>query len=232
MNVSKLFLFLILGILQFTDIKAQIVGVFPDAVALNENPGNCIWLSNQSADQIKVHYLQNSKFKPEKVVAVADKTSKGYRMYYKHQGSMGWQKYWIKVTTINTKDCIGYYEDYNPDLLLAPFKGLKSLVGTFGHTSSDYKKIYKQYQHVACRLYTQTADDKGYIADQMTMLLSKYTKETELQEPDLIASEGKGFAAPAKAEATIDHWNHWVSFLEELDKKGFVTLIEYSACPL
>jgi hypothetical protein len=109
MNVSKLFLFLILGILQFTDIKAQIVGVFPDAVALNENPGNCIWLSNQSADQIKVHYLQNSKFKPEKVVAVADKTSKGYRMYYKHQGSMGWQKYWIKIALVIMKTTIQTY---------------------------------------------------------------------------------------------------------------------------
>lgn len=232
MKVSKVFLLLILGVLHFTDVKAQVVGVFPDAVPLNENPGNCIWLSNQTADQIKAHYLQNSLFKPEKVVAIADKTSKGFRIYYRHQGSLGWQKYWIKVTTINTKECISYYEDFNPDFLTAPFKGLKSIVGTFGHTPSDYKKIYKQYQHVACRLYEQTADDKGYITDEMAMLLTKYTKESDVQELNLIASEGKGFTAPAQTEATTDNWNLWVSFLEELDKKGYVTLIEYSTCPL
>lgn len=233
MKVTKSFLILCIIIMQFPIANAQIVGLSPNVVAFSSQPGNCMWLTNQTAEQIKAFYMNNAEFKPEKIVPLADNTSKGFRLYYRHQGSLGWQKYWIKITTINLNNCVAYYKDSNPDILMIPFEGLRAQVDTYDHSLSDFKKIYKQYQHLACKLYKVSTDDKGYTMSEMESLLKKYTDELTTVDQNLMASEGTGAVSPAQTESTKkDNWDYWVRFLEELDSKGYTTLIEYSTCPV
>lgn len=234
MKILKSLLILIVsGLLLPSPVKCQVARVCDNTVAYNSKATNCIWLSNLTAKEIKAQYESRSDYKPEKVVAVNDKTSEGYRLYYKHQGKRGWQKYCITITTIKTSDCIDYYQSSNPDLLMLPFKGIKELVGKFGHTSADFKKIYKKYEHLACRVYKQVPDNKGVLNDEMTVLLQKYIDSVGSYDSNLMASgDNSAIAAVTNESAGKDTWDYWLSFLEDLETRGFTTLIEYSTCPL
>jgi len=233
MKVTKSFLILCIIIMQLPLVNAQIVGLSPDAVAFSSQPGNCMWLTNQTADQIKAYYLSNAEYKPEKIVPLADNTSKGFRLYYRHQGSLGWQKYSIKITTINLDKCVEYYKDSNPDILDIPFEGLRAEVDTYDHSLSDFKKIFKQYQYLACKLYRVSLDDKGYTMNEMDVLLKKYNDGLSIEGQNLMASDGTAAVSPSSTEnVKKDNWDYWVRFLEELDSKGYTTLIEYSTCPI
>lgn len=209
---------------------AQIAQPPTDAIAYSSKPANTIFLTNMTADQVKAYYVKNFEYQPEKVTPVADKTSKGYKFYYKHQGSLGWQKYWIKITTINTNDCIAYYESFNPDMLAAPFIPLKAQIGKYNHTNNDFKKVYKQYQHLACRLYRQVPDSSGNLVDEMTVLMSRYLDNLN-HESSLMVSGGKGVVTSIEKKDGSDTWDYWLEYLRELDKTGYVTLIEYSLAP-
>ena len=233
MKVNKSFLILCIFIMQLSIANAQIVGLYPDVVPFSSQPGNCMWLTNQTADQVKTFYLNSATYKPEKIVPLADNTSKGFRLYYRHQGSLGWQKYWIKITTVNLNNCVAYYKDSNPEILMIPFEGLKAQVDAYDHSSSDFKKVYKQYQHLACKLYKVYTDDKGYSFNEMDKLLKKYSDALVTENQNLMASEGNGAVAPEQTDAVKkDNWDYWLRFLEELDSKGYTTLIEYSTCPI
>lgn len=233
MKVTKSFLILCIIMLQLPLVNAQIVGLCPDVVPFSSQPGNCIWLTNQAAEQIKTFYLSRADYKPEKVVPLADKTSKGYRLYYRHQGSLGWQKYSIKITTINLDNCVAYYKDSNPDILDIPFEGLRAQVDIYDHSLSDFKKVFRQYQHLACKLYRVSVDDKGYTINEMDNLLKQYNDGLSTDGQDLMASDGTTAVSPSPTETVKkDSWDYWLRFLEELDSKGYITLIEYSTCPI
>lgn len=234
MKVLKSLLFLIFsGLLLTSPVKSQVAGVCENTVAFNSKATNCLWLSNLSAKEIKEQYENRSDYKPEKIVPVNEKTSEGYRLYYKHQGKRGWQKYCITVTTIKTTDCIDYYKNSNPELLMLPFMGLKELVGKFGHTSADFKKVYKKYEHLACRVYKQVPDNKGILNDEMTVLLQKYIEGVERFDSNLMASGDNSSVIPVvDNSAKKDTWDYWLKFLDDLNTRGFHTLIEYSTCPL
>lgn len=207
-------------------VSSQITAV-PNAVPYSSRPGNCMWLSNMTTEQVKDFYLNEISFKPEQIVPFSDKTSEGCKLFYRHEGSLGWQKYSIKITTVKIEDCITYYNNHNPDLLMLPFMGLKPLVGSFNHTSADFKKIYKQYQYLSCRLYKESVDKKGNTTNEMAMLLQKYRNALAVSEENLMASGEK--VAPVPPEKLLkDNWNYWIGFLEELDTIGYITLIEYS----
>lgn len=230
--LKSLLLLMISGLLLTSPVKCQVAGVCENTVAYNSKATNCIWLSNLTAKEIKEQYENRTDFKPEKVLPVNEKTSEGYRLYYKHQGKRGWQKYCITVTTIKTNDCIDYYKSSNPDLLMVPFKGIKELVGKFGHTSADFKKVYKKYEHLACRVYKQVPDNKGVLNDEMTVLLQKYIEGVDNYDANLMASGDNTAVTPVVDSTEKDTWEYWLKFLDDLDKRGFSTLIEYSTCPL
>lgn len=207
-------------------LSAQIQ-TMSESVPYSTKPGNTMWLTNLTAEQVKAFYLDKIPFTPEKIVNLNDKTTEGYKMYYKHQGSLGWQKYSISVSTLKIKDCISFYENTNPDFLMLPFIGLKSSVGTFNHTPGDFKKVYKQYQYLACKLYRESIDQKGNVSNEMAVLLQKYMAAVNASDENLVAA-GDGVVPVPQTKTQRDNWNYWLNFLQELNNIGFVTLIEYS----
>lgn len=229
MKVIKGLIILTLG-LCFTTSNAQIPGVCADAVPFSSKPGNCVWLTNMSADQVKKHYTELA-IKPEKVTPVSDKTADGYRLYYCQTGSKGWQKYWIKITTVNTKNSVAFYEDYNPGLLMVPFQGLKDLIGKYGHTQAEFKKVYNKYEHLACRLYKQAIDNQGNLKDEMSVLYERYEDSLSTKTQNLAAADNQVALAMEQKNTEIDSWDHWVRYLDVLDKCGYTTIIEYSISP-
>lgn len=224
MNLRSLIVILIsiFHLPLFAQIKA-----LPDAVPYSNKPGNNMWLTNMTAEQVKAFYLSEISFKPEQIIPFTDKTSEGCKLSYKHEGSLGWQKYSIKITTVKIEDCISYYDKTNPDLLMLPFMGLKSIVGTFNHTPADFKKIYKQYQYLSCRLYKESVDKKGNVTNEMAMLLQKYSNALAVSGENLLASGDKSAPVPMEKN-NKDNWNYWLEFLQELDTVGYITLVEYS----
>lgn len=225
MNVRNI-LIILLSFLFSLNVSAQIQ-TMSESVPYSTRPGNTMWLTNLTSEQVRDFYLDKIPFKPEKIVPLNEKTAKGYKLYYKHQGSLGWQKYSISVTTLDIKNCICYYEDTNPDLLMLPFTGLKSMIGSFNHTPADFKKIYKQYQHLACRLYRESIDSKGNVSNEMATLLQKYMTAATVSEENLVASGDMSTPVPQE-KIKKDNWNYWLGFLQELDNMGYITLIEYS----
>lgn len=227
----KIYIILIFVLLAFS-AAAQVVAVPEGAQPYNSKDGNCIWLTKWTAEQVKSYY-EKGKYKPETVTAIKDQTSAGFKMYFKHSGSRGWQKYQIKVSGIKTKDAIDFYKQSNPELLLVPFAALRELVGSHGHTMADFKKVYKQYEHLACRLYKQIPDEKGVLADEMSMLLKKYTNALSVNDGNLLAMHGNaGMVSPSNSKQTEnDTWDYWLQFLSELDAIGYMTIIEYSISP-
>jgi hypothetical protein len=225
MNVRRSVLVVMIALFHLP-VLAQIKAL-PNAVPYSNKAGNCIWLTNMTTEQVKAFYLSEINFKPEQVVPFADKTSEGCKLFYKHEGSLGWQKYSIKVTTVKIADCISYYEKHNPDLLMLPFMGLKSSVGNFDHTAADFKKIYKQYQYLPCRLYKESIDNKGNVTNEMAMLLQKYSNALSVSADNLMAS-GDNVAPVPMGKLPKDNWNYWLEFLRELDTIGYITLVEYS----
>lgn len=215
-----------MGFITCLNTLGQIKSI-PQSVPFSNKAGNTMWLTNLTAEEVKAFYLDNIKFKPEKVVSFSEKTSNGFKMYYKHEGSLGWQKYSITVSTLDVNHCVRYYEENNPDLLLLPFAGLKSLVGSFGHSAADYKKIYRQYQYLACKLYRETTDQKGNVTNEMAFLLEKYNKAIAAANENLVAS-GDAVSPVPLGNTKTDNWNTWLNFLKELDTLGYITLIEYS----
>lgn len=227
----SLLILIVLSLSFYCKVEAQFAGLCENSFPLNNKSGNCIWLTNLTADQIKDQYLNRTDFKPEKIIPINEKTTEGYRLYYRHMGKLGWQKYWIRITTIRTGNTVSYYEENNPELLMQPFRGFKPLIGNYGHTTADFKKIYKQYQHLACRMYRQIPDNKGNLSDEMTMLLQKYLDATI--EENLIASDNKDIAISTEQSTPVkDNWDYWIQFLQELETRGFISLIEYSTCPI
>jgi len=180
-----------------------------------------------TADQVKAFYLSEIPYKPELITELSDKTTEGFKISYKHEGSLGWQKYSIKVSTIQLNECIAYYEKYNPDLLMLPFNGLREMVGSFGHSQADFKKVYKQYQYLSCKLYKEFIDDKGNSLNEMAMLMQKYNAALNASEEHLMASGDKSIPVPVTKQSK-DNWDYWLGFINELDRMGYITLIEYS----
>ncbi len=229
MKVIKSLVILALG-LFYIGSNAQIPVVCANAVPFSNKPGNSVWLTNMNADQVKKYYAELS-IKPEKITPISDKTSDGYRLYYCQPGSKGWQKYWIKITTVNTKNSISFYENYNPELLMVPFQGLKELVGKFGHTQADFRKIYNKYEYLACRLYKQAIDNQGNFKDEMAVLFEKYEDSLRSNYQNLTAANNQVPIVAEEDGKEIDSWDHWVKYLEALDKCGYTTIIEYSITP-
>ncbi len=227
----KIYIIIIYVLLAFT-AGAQVVGVPNGSQPYNTKDGNCIWLSKWSAEQVK-NYYQSAKYKPEVVSELKDQTSAGYKLYFKHAGSRGWQKYQVKVSAIKTKDAIDYYKQTNPDLLMVPFIALKEQVGKSGHSIADFKKVYKQYEHLACRLYRQVPDENGVLADEMSLLLKKYSDALAVNDGNLLAMHGNEAVIPKdiRSNTEKDTWDYWLQFLQELDTIGYTTIIEYSISP-
>jgi len=217
---------------SFTKAQSERIEPFVDAVpySISSNIKSNFYLTNKDASVVKAFFTSPGQYQPEEVVAVDDGYYHGFRLCYNSPDCAGRETpaRWIQVVTINTRESIGWFEKSNPEFLMIPFLGIKDIVGRDGHSKSDFREVFKQYKHLACRLYQQSDEAVGENA--LSAVLHAYNTRIGLQTDQLLASGNDGvFPRPGSNQA--DYWDLWIQCLEEIDQAGYITLIEYSDDP-
>jgi len=218
-----------------TELKAQPEGVgpFADAVAYDLKSPSNLYLTNRDAGAVMAFFTEAGKIQPERIIAVDEGYYHGYRLCYNSEScnDRDLPAQWIQVLTLDTRECLAWFEEYNPDLLMAPFTGLKALSGKQGHPGSEFSKVYDQYKYLACRLYRQSEDHEGGDANELALVIHKYSDKIDLETNQMLASGGDGvMLRPGNNDR--NEWDLWIECLEEIDVVGYTTLIEYSDAPL
>ena len=231
--MKHLSILIIVSALAINLSKAQSSRIepFADAVPYNIHNPATLFLTNQDAETVKTFYTGNNMHMPDSILKVDDGYYHGYRLFYRGNETTGQERpvQWIQVVSINTRECIAWYEKTNPDYLMVPFQGMQVNHRTREHSKADFRKVLNHYKHLACRLYPQYSTPGGN-TDELTMVLQAYNSRISLQSDQMLASgNDNGFLMPHKSRQ--DYWDLWMQCLEELDEAGYITLIEYSDIP-
>lgn len=232
MKQTSILIILLALAVSFTKAQSERVEPFVDAVPYSINNPSNIYLTNQDASAVKDFFTEAGQLQPAKIVRVDDGYYHGYRLCYNSTdcASRETPARWIQVVTIDTRESIGWFEKYNPDLLMVPFSGMESIIGRNGHSKSDFRNVYNQYKHLACRLYQQTEDTEAPYSNKLAMVLYRYHTKISLQTDQMLASGDDGvLLKPVKNQT--DYWELWMQCLGEIDQAGYITLIEYSDHP-
>ena len=218
-----------------TELKAQPEGVgpFADAVPYSLKSPSNLYLTNRDADEVKAFFTQAGKVQPNRIIAVNEGYSHGYRLCYNNSACSGSDQpaSWIQVVTIDAAECLSFFEEHNPELLMAPFLGLKTLSVKQWPGDNEFSKVYDRYKHIACLLYRQSEDHEGVMANELALVIHKYSDKIDLETSQMLASGGEGvMLRPGNNER--NEWDLWIECLEEIDVVGYTTLIEYSDAPI
>lgn len=205
---------------------------FVDAVPYSMHDPSNLFLTNQDAEAVKAYFTRPGYNQPDIVVPVDDGYYHGYRFCYNSTDCTNREMpaRWIQVVTINTKESIEWFEKSNPEFLMVPFIGIEAIVGSSGHSRSDFREVYARYRHLACRLYQQAESPARENANVLSMVLHAYNNKIRLQTDQLLASGGEGVLLLPGLNKK-DYWDLWMQCLEEIDEAGYITLIEYSEAP-
>lgn len=217
-----------------TDLKAQPEGVgpFDDAVPYSLKSPSNLYLTNRDAEEVKAFFTETGKLQPNRVIAVNEGYSHGYRLCYNNSACNGSDlpARWIQVVTIDVAECLSFFEEHNPELLMAPFQGLKTLSGKQRLGDNEFSKVYDRYKHIACLLYRQSEDHEGMMANELALVIHRYSDKIELETNQMLASDGDGVMLLPGNNAR-NEWELWIECIEEINVVGYTTLIEYSDAP-
>jgi hypothetical protein len=215
-------------------LKAQSARVEPfvDAVPYSLKTPSGLFLTNQDAASVKDFFNSQTSIRPEKIIAVDEGYYHGYRLCYNKANCMDHQSAaaWIQVLTIDEKECIAWFEKKNPELLMVPFLGMKELAGRHKQTKEEFREVYNHYKKLSCRLYRQSEDSKGEEANELSLVLEKYSNRINRQTDQMFASNSNESLTLPMSDNEYS-WSLWLQCLEELEVVGYVTLIEYSEFP-
>jgi len=215
-------------------LRAQSFGIepFTDAVAFSRDHSPELFLSNRTASDVKDFFVQAAGDKPVKVIPISDGYNAGYRICYSTGNCRipGKNDQWVQVYTVNTAECIRYYESENPDVLMAPFSQIRDLTTSSGHTKAEFNKVYNHYKHLSCRMYRQTGIESGGPLNEMTQLVEQYKSKVQSGSSMMLASEGEGVLM-RPVDIRQFNWNLWLKCFDEIEQSGYKTLIEYSQPP-
>ncbi len=232
--MKKLLIPIILLALSASIIKAQPLRVepFTDAVPYSMKSSSNVYFTNQDAETVKVFFETQLSVKPEKVIRIDDGYYHGFRICYDKTDCSDTDKMslWIQVLTINTEECIKWFDETNPEFLMIPFLGMKETVRKNRKLQEDFKKVYEQYKFLACRLYRLSEGPDGLESDELSLVLQKYTERINNQTGQMLASGDKN-AFIRQIDTASSNKALWIQCLEELELVGYVTLIEYSEVP-
>lgn len=205
---------------------------FPDALPYSMKTPSNLYLTNHDAESVLAFFRQNNHLVPDGIVTVDEGYSHGYRLCYNSKGRSASDRTadWIKIYTINTQECLDWFQESNPEFLMIPFNEIKGLAGKAERPKDDFTKVYEHYKHVACRLYRQSETPEGEETDELALVMQKYSSKIDLETGLMLASEGDELMMKPVSRNEYN-WNLWMQCLDEMDMVGYITLIEYSQIP-
>ncbi|MFH1120606.1 MAG: hypothetical protein V1775_12355 [Bacteroidota bacterium] len=233
--MKRLLILIIPLIHAATGILAQQTGIeaFADAVPYNLKSPENIYLTNQDAEAVKTFYTQSGRVQPDRIVRVEEGYYHGYRLCYNISNCNGRElpARWIQVVTVDIPECIEWFEEHNPELLMAPFVGLRELTGKYGSSKTDFFNLYDQYKFLACRLYRQSEDHEGEDTNELALVIHRFTDKISLETSQMLASGGEGVMLKP-GNSNQNEWDLWMQCFGELEVIGYSSLIEYSDPPV
>jgi hypothetical protein len=232
--MKKLLIPVILLALSAFYSKAQPVRVepFADAVPYSMKSATNVYFTNQDAGTVKTFFEEQTGIRPEKIITIDEGYYHGFRICYSNISCTDTDKTssWIQVLTINTGECIEWFEQTNPEFLMIPFQSMKETARRNRQFQNEFNKIYEQYKYLSCRLYRLSEGSDGHESDELSLVLQKYSERVNNQTDQMLASgDNSSYVKPRNAGS--DHQNLWIQCLEELTQVGYITLIEYSDPP-
>ncbi|MHC1777382.1 MAG: hypothetical protein AB9834_18415 [Lentimicrobium sp.] len=222
-------LIIILALSAF-QTKAQPVRVepFADAVPYSMKSSSNIYFTNQEAAVVKVFFENQSVIKPEKIIRVDDGYYHGFRICYTDSDCPDGERMssWVQVMSINTEECIRWFEKHNPEFLMMPFTGMKETFGKNRQSQNAFNKKFNQYKYLACRLYRLSEAPEGEESDELSLVLNKYSERIGNQTGQMLASGDMNIYVNPRDNNSYNQ-NLWLQCFEELELVGYITLIEY-----
>jgi hypothetical protein len=228
--MKQLLTLIIILALSASQIKAQPARVepFADAVPYSMKSSSNIYFTNQEAEVVKAFFENQSDIKPERIIRVDDGYYHGFRLCYTAGDCPDpeRQSAWIQVMTINTEECIRWFEKNNPEFLMIPFKGMKEAFGRNRQSQIDFENKFSQHKFLACRLYRLSEAPEGKETDELSLVLNKYSERISNQTSQMLASGDMNIYVNPLDNSSYNQ-NLWIQCIEELELVGYITLIEY-----
>lgn len=232
--MKNLWLLLLALVCYNTFIFAQRIEIspFPDAVPITLYGEGKMYLSNTDAETLKEYFA--TQFAPEKIVPVQDGYFSGFRLCFNMQSCRPGSGLadWIQVLTIDEEAAFAWFHEKNPELLSLPFVGLKKCVDEKTHKTSDYNKVVRKYRHLSTRMYPQTIAPDGMQTDELTATVQMTALKIKIAaEPIYVSLDPGGAGAsfvPDLHNQNIDPWEEWIKCFEEIQSKGYISLIEFN----
>ncbi len=231
--MRKLLVFLYIIFCNLIFLNAQPAGIDPffDAVPLKPGEGNKYFLSNQDASVIRSFFENQTGLKPDRIIRMDHGYHHGFRIYYtkaESDGNSG--EDWIQIFTVNTRERLESYQKKKPELLYAPFSGLKNSSAKYGYEEADIQNLINQYNQISTKYYREFDDGQAVLVNEMNLIMQKYLNKLELQSGQMFATGGAADAYITKPISAKEYsWDLWVQCYEEIDQAGYITLIEYSS---
>jgi hypothetical protein len=232
--MKKLWLFLMVLACCNSGLLAQRIEIapYPDAVPLSIDGLGQMYLSNTDAKTLMEHF--SAEFAPFKIIPVQDKYFSGYRLCFSTVGCNVESEStdWIQVLTIDEAAALAWFQKNTPEILALPFEGLKKCLGENGHKMSDYKKLVENYRGISTKLYQQTIAPNGIQTDELTASVMMTELNLKNSPENLYASLTSGGTGESTAgnqhKQSFDPWIEWVRCFDEIQLKGYTTLIEFN----
>ncbi len=229
--MKQLLTLIIILALSASQIKAQPERVepFADAVPYSMKSSSDIYFTNQDASVVMSYFDNLPDIKPEKIIKVDEGYYNGFRLCYSTSDCPNAKKIasWVQVMTINSEECISWFEKNNPEFLSRPFLEIKESFEGNRQSQNEFEEIYNQYKYLACRLYRLSEASDGKESDELSLVLDKYSERISNQTNQMLAS-GDNYTYVNPGNGSYYNQNLWIQCLKELDLVGYVTLIEYS----
>lgn len=205
---------------------------FADVVPYRIKSPTSLFLTNQDAEAVKNHFGQPEYIQPEKIECLDEGFYHGYRLCYNQSACINQdsRSAWIKIYTINTNECIQWYEDMNPEFLMVPFQNIKAISESKNSNKDNFTKVFDRYKYLSCRLYRQSKDSEDETESELSLVLNKYNAKINTQSGQMLVSGDKDVYSHPVSSLEYN-WNLWMQCLEEIDVVGYITLIEYSEIP-
>ncbi|MDY0103254.1 MAG: hypothetical protein RBS07_09955 [Lentimicrobium sp.] len=232
--MKKFWLFLLVLAYCNSGLMAQRIEIapYPDAVPISISGLGQMYLSNTDAKTLMEYF--SAEFAPYKIIPVNDKYFSGYRLCFS-SGSCNIEAEsndWIQILTIDEEAALAWFQKNTPEVLALPFEGIKKCVGENGHKMSDYKQLVENYRNISTKMYQQTIAPNGIQTDELTasvMMTELMIKNCPENLYASLSSGGTGQSSITNQHShAIDPWNIWINCFDEIQLKGYTTLIEFN----